>query len=641
MKGHLGPLWEPNQSQIEKSELTRFQVYCDKKEMSYPDFHKWSVDESEVFWKNLISFYDVSYSGSIEPVCDDHTFNKYAWFPNVKLNFAENLLRHGEDYQVALNSIHESGKKTQLTFNELKSVSGRFQNALSTIGFSKGDVFACYMPNINETVISMLAVSGLGGVFTSTSADFGVNGVVDRFSQSKPRVLVTVNGYEYNGKKYSLIPRLKEIAKTLDFIEKIVVVDFIDLDESYNEIPNTISYKDFLSEDEGLTFEKVSFSDPLYIMYSSGTTGKPKCIVHSVGGTLLQHIKEHGLHTNMTKEKNIFYFTTCGWMMWNWLVSGLFFGGTVTLYEGSPGYPSLGEFFEIIDRENINIFGTSPKFLKALEDSGYEASSQLKSLESILSTGAPLIEEQFDFVYNKIKKDVILSSICGGTDIIGCFMLGNPNLPVHRGEIQCLGLGMDVAAFSNDGKPLLDEEGELVCQKSFPSRPIYFLNDKNNERINSAYFNEFPGVWHHGDFIKVTPRGGVQVFGRSDATLNPGGVRIGTAEIYRQTESLSFLEDSICVGKSNNGDVDVVLFVKMKDGASLSEEHVKEIKTLIRSNTTPRHVPAAIYSVGDIPYTRSGKKMELAITRILAGRDLSNIEAVANPECLDEYKGFI
>ncbi len=632
-------MWRPSQKRVDLAQMTHFQKEVEKRfEQSFRDyqsFHRWSVENSEDFWSFLLDYFDVQYSGEKKPICSDHGFSDYGWFPHVKLNFAENLLRH--DSGDALHFLHESGRQYKLSYPELRLKTGQLANSLKAL-LKEGDVLAAYMPNCPETVISMLAVSSLGGTFTSTSCDFGVEGVVDRFSQSRPKVLVAVNGYEYNGKKHDLMEKIEEVSIRLPFLEKIIVVDF--LGTGVKAEGKIVSWDDFLGEERSLSFVKVPFDHPQYIMYSSGTTGKPKCIVHTVGGTLLQHIKELGLHTDLTKEKSILYFTTCGWMMWNWLVSSLFFGARVCLYEGSPGMPSLGEFFEIIKREEINIFGTSPKFLKALEDSGYTNSEPLESLETILSTGAPLLPEQYDYVYHHLKRDICLSSIAGGTDIIGCFMLGNPTIAVYRGEIQCLGLGMDVAAYDEKGQAIIGKEGELVCQKSFPSRPLKFLDDEKGERFHQAYFSVYENIWHHGDFIEITEQGGVKVFGRSDATLNPGGVRIGTAEIYRQTEQLPWIGDSLCVGREVDGDVEVVLFVKLAAGKSLTEDHLKEVKSVIRSNTTPRHVPRHVWAVTDIPYTRSGKKMELAVTRILAKRKLQNIEAVANPECLKEYEQY-
>lgn len=638
------PMWSPSEDKLKNTQILEFQKYIESKLGKafddYNDFHKWTVDSAGEFWSELISFYGIKTSGEIAPACTDYQFSEYGWFPHLKLNFAENLLSKGNPQDVALNFVHESGLKREVTYADLKNQVGSLQSHLKE-SISEGDVLACYMPNIPETVVSMLATTSLGGVFTSTSSDFGVNGVLDRFGQSKPKVLVAAAGYDYNGKYFDLTDKILELESKLDSIEKILIVDFLDKGVDLSKFKKAALFSDLVKDQTEPDFKKVRFDDPLYIMYSSGTTGKPKCIVHSVGGTLLQHVKELGLHTNLTSDRNIFYFTTCGWMMWNWLASSLYFGAKITLYEGSPGYPSLTEFFKIIKKEKINIFGTSPKFLRALEDSGYDKNFDFPSLETILSTGAPLLPEQFDFVYDKVKSDVCLSSICGGTDIIGCFFLGNPALPVYRGEIQALGLGMDVSCFNDNGEEVLNQEGELVCLKSFPSRPIHFLADSDNEKIKKAYFEKFPDVWHHGDFITLTDRKTVKVFGRSDATLNPGGVRIGTAEIYRQTEVLPYLVDSLCVGRPIDGDVEVVLFVKMADNEELNEERIKEIKTQIRKHTTPRHVPAHVWAIKDIPYTRSGKKMELAISRILQGKEITNKEAVANPECLDEYAQYI
>lgn len=635
-------LWEPSLGDLQSAQLTKYQAYLKAslgiQFKDYLELHQWSVDQKEQFWSSLFGFFDLAYEGELEPAWEGD-FLHYGWFKKVRLNFAENLLRPHAEEEIALNFVHESGFREKISYQVLRNQAASFAQYLKQKGFEKGDVLAAYMPNSPETVVAMLGVASLGGVFTSTSSDFGIEGVVDRFGQSKPKILVAAVAYTYGGKQFDQTEKIKEIKQRVPSIEKVVLVDFL-----VSGIELTDAYCDRWEKtveqyyDGPQVYERVRFDDPLYIMYSSGTTGKPKCIVHSVGGTLLQHVKELGLHTNLTMGKKIFYFTTCGWMMWNWLVSSLFCGAEVVLYEGSPAHPSLDSFMGIIDREKINIFGTSPKFLRALESQNVSLEHSFSSLECVLSTGAPLLPEQFDYVYEKIKKGIRLSSICGGTDIIGCFMLGNPLLPVRRGEIQCLGLGMDVSSFNENGKEVLDREGELVCKSPFPSQPICFLNDDDQSKIKDAYFNHFEGIWRHGDFITLTDRKTVVVYGRSDATLNPGGVRIGTAEIYRQTELLPYIEDSICVGLQRDGDVDVILFVQLASNESLDEQKITEIKKTIRSNTTPRHVPKEVYQVKSIPYTRSGKKMEMAVTKLIAGKQLNNIEAVANPESLEEFK---
>ncbi len=648
---HEEALFEPNDFRVLKSEMYAFKKYLEtnlsKPFDSYEELHAFSVEHKEIFWRELIEYFSVQYCGQATPVLLEDSFKNYSWFSEMKLNFAKNLLYRGNNHDVALVSVLENGSRTEIRYGELKSFVGYLSNFFR--GHLKaGDVVGAYMPNVPETVISMLAANAMGATFTSTSSDFGVNGVVDRFSESKPKIIFAAVGYEYGGKYFDLTERILELEDRLPETEFFILVDPYNKGIDLTRFKKAKKYSDIIKNSTNgiLTFDDLPFSHPLYIMYSSGTTGKPKCIVHAQGGVLLQHIKELSLHSDLKREKTIMFFTTCGWMMWNWLVSSLYFGSKIILYEGSPAHPSPKDYFEIINREKINIFGTSPKFLKALEDVGtFFPDGHFPSLETILSTGSPLLPEQFDYVYSKIKNEVQLSSISGGTDILGCFMLGNPMKPVYRGEIQCLGLGMDVCAFDDRGQKVTNIEGELVCMSTFPTRPIYFLNDQDSVKINAAYFDKYRennlNVWYHGDFIKITDNGGVLVFGRSDATLNPGGVRIGTSEIYRQTESLSYIQDSICVGKNVAGDVDVLLFVKLRPGENLSSERVKEIKLLIKTNTTPRHVPRNVYQVDDIPYTRSGKKVELAVARIINGRNIDNLEALINPESLECFKKFI
>ncbi len=637
----MQPLWSPSKDRIDKSELTRYISFLKNKDVfDYDSLYKFSIDHRDEFWKSLITFYDIKFSGSLDPAYDDLGFDNYSWFKNTQLNFAENLLRSGVDSNESLISRLENGKRSSLTYGDLKSTVNGLSRKLSS-HISKGDVLACYMPNISETVISMLGVTSLGGVFTSTSCDFGVEGVTDRFGQSKPKVLVTVAGYEYNGKYFDLRDRIVEITRKVSSIEKVIIVDYLDKSDDISMIESACYYHDFFKPVEGeIQYTQVPFSSPLYIMYSSGTTGKPKCIVHSVGGTLLQHVKELGLHTDLTQDKSIFFFTTCGWMMWNWLVSSLYFGSRVILYEGSPAYPTFKDYMKLIESEKINIFGTSPKFLRALSDTGLSFDDiDLSSLESVLSTGAPLLDDQYEYVYNSFKSDLLLASISGGTDVLGCFFLGCPVKPVYSGRLQVRGLGMEVVSVDDAGEIVNGVEGELACLSSFPSRPLCFLNDHDNSRINEAYFSQVPGVWYHGDYILIDSYG-IQVLGRSDSTLNPGGVRIGTAEIYRQTEVIDYIEDSVCVGKKVDGDVEIWLFIVLKDNLELGHEQIREIKKLIKDNTTPRHMPRRVIQTKAIPYTRSGKKMEVAVTKLINGKDLNNLEAISNPECLSFYKKF-
>lgn len=635
----MDAIWTPSIERKTKSALHQFaQIYY--AESDYNELHKKSIDDPLLFWKNVIHFFQLKVEGE-QDFSYHRDFKNYHWFPELKLNFAENLLKKGEGHDLAFTFVHESGLSRQMNYAELNNEVSILAAFLSDY-IQEKDVVAAYMPNLIETPIAMLAAAALGAIFTSTSIDFGVSGVVDRFFQSSPSILVTAIGYEYNGKYFDQTEKIKELKSKLPSLKKILVVDFLNKTKQSDLFldPDILSFdqimKDYHFKNRPLTFIKRPFSHPLYIMYSSGTTGVPKCIVHTQGGVLLTHVKELGLHCDLNKSKKISFFTTCGWMMWNWLISSLSFGAHVVLYEGSPAAPSPKAFFNLIHEEKINIFGTSPKFLKVLQDTGTTFGHGFPSLETLLSTGSPLLDEQYDYVYEHLKKDLLLGSISGGTDIVGCFMLCNPLLAVYRGEIQAKALGMDVQAFNDDGCAVVEEVGELVCTASFPSRPLEFLNDPSGEKMAEAYFQKFPGVWAHGDFVKVTSRGGVIVYGRSDATLNPGGVRIGTAEIYRQTEKLSFIEDSLCIGVAKNGDVDIILFVKLK--TELTSAMAKEIRQVIRTHTTPRHVPKEIIQVKDIPYTRSGKKVELAVHKIFLNKAIQNTEALANPESLDEYR---
>jgi acetoacetyl-CoA synthetase len=637
-------LWQPSAKRIRNTNIYHFMNYVNSRHgksfANYEDLYKWSIEESPVFWATLWDYAEVIHSRSYDLVVDE--INKMPgarWFEGARLNFAENLLRYRDD-RIALSFKGEARPTLSITYSELYQQVARLAKSLRHMGIQPGDRIAAFMPNMIETVVAMLAATSIGAIWSSCSPDFGIKGVLDRFGQIEPRILFTADGYFYNGKEFDSLDRISEIIKYLPSIEKIVVVPYKDMEPDIAAMANTVLFEDFLArEAKDLTFEQVPANHPLYILYSSGTTGVPKCIVHGAVGTLLQHIKELKLHSDVKREDTIFYFTTCGWMMWNWLVSSLALGARVFLYDGSPFYADPGGMWQMAQNEKITIFGTSAKYLAALEKAGVKPreSYDLTSLKAILSTGSPLSAESFEFVYRDIKEDLCLSSISGGTDIISCFALGNPMGPVYASELQCRGLGMKVEAYDEQGRSIKGKKGELVCTLSAPSMPIYFWNDPNNIKYGEAYFDVYPGVWLHGDYIEITEHGGVIIYGRSDATLNPGGVRIGTAEIYRQVESIPEIVDSLVVGQDWEDDVRIVLFVKLREDAKLTVELVDQIRTTIRKNCTPRHVPAKCIEVADIPYTISGKKVELAVQNVLHGREVKNKDALANPEALDCY----
>ena len=634
------PLWIPREERISGSRIKEFQrqVGIDG---SYMELHSYSLKNKEKFWSHLWDYCGVIGEKGERILVDEDKIPGAQFFPDAKINFAENLLRYNDD-RLALVSVLENGSRRTLSYRQLGAKVKALSVWMENSGVDVGDRVVALLPNVPETIITMLAATSIGATFSSCSPDFGAQGVLDRFGQISPKLLVACNGYYYNGKSLDIRGRVRDIVDSVTTLEKVLCVDLVDIGGF--DLGNEMDFELACSgTSDGFNFYRHDFNHPLYIMYSSGTTGSPKCIVHGAGGTLLQHLKEHQLHLDLRPSDTLFYFTTCGWMMWNWLVSGLASGSTLVLYDGSPFYPAPTVLLDLIDKEKITIFGTSAKYIASLEKEGVKPreSHDLSTLQTILSTGSPLSEESFQYVYRDFKEDICLSSISGGTDIISCFALGNTTLPVYEGELQCPGLGMDVKIFDEAAQVVKNEKGELVCTSAFPAMPIGFWNDEKGARYHAAYFERFANVWAQGDYGEQTLNNGFIIHGRSDAVLNPGGVRIGTAEIYRQVDKVDEVIDAICVGQEWQDDVRVILFVVLRDTCQLDEKLINRIKLTIRENTTPRHVPFTIYAVPEIPRTISGKIVELAVRNVIHGLPVTNKDALANPEALEAFKNVL
>ncbi|GJL55526.1 MAG: acetoacetyl-CoA synthetase [Nitrospirales bacterium] len=640
-------LWQPETERVQRSRMFRFLQAVNrefsKDFTSYAELHHWSIQHIEAFWDFYRRYSGIRFSRHPDKTLSSLSMPGARWFPGAELNYAENLLTAPPRKTAILSKVEGQSHKT-LTYGELTVQVKRFASSLLSSGIKPGDRVAGYLPNVPETIIAMLGTAALGAIWTSCSPDFGPQGVKDRFGQVEPRVLVCVEGYTYNGKRYSVIETLKAIIPDIPSLQQIVVVspDNTSLVTERLPFPTVSTWEQFVSTEDhaSFSFSHFPFDHPLFIMYSSGTTGLPKCLVHGAGGTLLQHHKEHALHTDIGSEDVVFYYTTCGWMMWNWLASALAQQATIVLYEGSPGFPDLHVLWDLIDEAGITVFGTSPKFISQNFKQGMNPSKShdFPSLRAILSTGSPLDKACFNWIYNTVKHDVQLSSICGGTDIISCFMLGNPMLPVRSEEIQCLGLGMDVVALDENNRPVFNQKGELACRAPAPSMPVAFWNDPEDAKYFKAYYDKVPGVWIHGDYIEIRDDGSLIVYGRSDTTLNPGGVRIGTAEIYRIVESMEEVLDSVVIGVEDGHDIRMILFVVLKketDGLSLCRE---KIQRRLREEATPRHVPHEIYEIREVPKTLNGKKMESVIRDIFQRKTLVNTSSMANLDCLREFE---
>ena len=626
-------VWNPSDKLIDTCNLSRFAKAIGFEPPNYTQLHEWSVKNKTEFWRNVWNFTEILGDRGDLVLQHEDSFVKSTWFPNAQLNFAENLLRRSDD-DVAIVSVTEMGSRTEVTYSELRIRVAQFAGALSERGVQAGDRVAAYLPNVVETIIAMLGTASIGAVWSSSSPDFGFQGAFDRFSQITPKVLIACDGYTYNGKAFNVSQNTHLLAQNIQSIEHVITLNFLSNDEDDFDLI-------FRRPESSWLFQRFPFNHPLYVMYSSGTTGRPKCIVHGAGGTLIQHLKEHQLHVNLAAGSKIFFYTTCGWMMWHWLVSALASSSTILLFEGSAFWPHPNTLIQMIETENINVFGAGAKYYSALEKARVKPKEEcdLASLESMQSTGSPLAPESFDFVYRDVKNTVQMASISGGTDLVSCFALGVPWLPVHRGELQGPGLGMAVNVFDENGDPIRSKKGELVCTETFPTKPIGFWNDPDDQKFRSAYFDKFPNVWAHGDFAEINEAtGGLIIHGRSDAVLNPSGFRIGTAEIYRQVEAMTEITEALCIGQDWNDDVRVVLFVVVAPEFEFSPDLSTQIKQRIRKNASPRHVPSKVIAVPEIPRTRSGKIAELAVREVVHGREIDNTSALANPDCLAQFR---
>ncbi|MBH3429817.1 acetoacetate--CoA ligase [Pseudomonas alkylphenolica] len=640
-------LWRPSEARIKASRMDAFRREVNRRYgialADYVDLHRWSIDQRAAFWQTLADYFQVCWHRpATEVLIEGPQMPDARWFSGATLNFAEHLLQR-RDAHPALISVGEDRERRVISHAELAEQVAGLQRSFKAVGIGVGDRVAACMPNTWQTVVAMLACTSLGAIWSCSSPEFGTQGIIDRFGQIEPKLLMVCAGYQYAGKTIDQVDKINEVLAQLPGLEQLLVVPYTrehTRAEEFHSTANACLWDDFYQAGGELQFTPLPFDHPLYILYSSGTTGVPKCIVHSAGGVLLQHLKEHGLHNDLGSDDVLFYYTTCGWMMWNWLVSGLAVGATLVLYDGSPFHPGPERLLDLIDSERISAFGTSAKYLTALEHAHLQPrlSHRLTSLKLLLSTGSPLSPESYDYVYREFKHDLCLASMSGGTDICSCFVIGNPLLPVRRGQIQCKSLGMAVEVWDDQGRPLIGAKGELVNTRHFPAMPLGFWNDPHGERFRAAYFSQFPGVWAQGDFAEQLPEGGMIIHGRSDAVLNPGGVRIGTAEIYRQVDTIDDVLESVAIGQRWHNDVRVVLFVRLREGLQLDESLQKRIRQVIRSNTTPRHVPAVILAVTDIPRTISGKVVELAIRNVVHGEPVKNTDALANPEALAQFR---